>query len=236
MKRAFQKMNAFRKLGMCILTIISVSSCLNNDDGGDIQYEDSGYVLFSNISPGSAQLKLFTNDEAFNNSALNYNEFFGYARMDIGSNILTLRGNSSNTDLDTINLSVELDKFYSVFAVNSPENIELLAYLDNPSQPSNPNKTVVRFIQLSHNCPSVKVKIEGMESDLGTYNFRNASSFMEIDRVLNKNMYLIETETNDTIFTKNITLNGNSAYTVFSEGDFESEDEDIDLDIKSIQY
>lgn len=236
MKRAFQKLKVYGKLGVCVLAGISVTSCLNNDDGGNVPIEDSGYVIFSNISPGSSNLKLFVNGEVFNNSPLDYNEFVPFTRMDIGANVLTLQGNSSTTDLDTINLSVELNKFYSVFAVNSPDNIELLAYVDNPGQPSNPNKAMVRFIQLSHNCPPVKVLIEGMENDWGTYNFRNASSFFEIDQVSNRNLYLVNAETNDTIFTKSVTFNGNSSYSIFSEGDINSENEDLDLDIQYFIY
>ena len=236
MKRAIQKLNVFGKLGFCILTVISVASCLNNDDGGNVPTEDSGFVLFTNVSPGSTDLKLFANGELFNNSAIDYNEFIPFSPMAVGTNVLTLQGNSSTADLDTINLSVELNKFYSVFAVNSPENIELLAYLDNPGQVSHPSKTMIRFIQLSHNCPPVKVVIEGMEDDLGTYNFRNASSFMEIDNVSNKNLHLIHAENNDTIFTKNVTLNGNSTYSIFSEGDINSEDPNLDLDIQYFLY
>ncbi|MBA5628316.1 DUF4397 domain-containing protein [Moheibacter lacus] len=236
MKRAIQSIKMFGKLGVGILAGLSVTSCLNNDDSGDIPMEDSGYVLFSNISPGSTGLKLFDDGEQFNNVALNYNEFIPFTRMGIGNNVLTLQGNSSTTDLDTINLSVELNKLYSVFAVNSAENVELLAYLDSPVQASHPSKSVIRFIQLSHNCPTVKVAIEGMEGDLGTYNFRNASSFFEIDQVFNKNLYLINAESNDTIFSKAVTLNGNSTYSIFSQGDIESENENLDLDVQYFLY
>lgn len=236
MKRVIKKMKAFTRISAVFVSGIMVTSCLNNDDGDIIPVEDSGYIIFSNISPGSSNLKLYVNDEAFNNTALNYNEFFGFARADVGNNTLTVKGNSSSTDLDTISLNVSLNKLYSVFAVNSSNDIELIAYADNPSEPSNPNKTAVRFIQLSHNCPSIKVAIEEMEGDLGTYNFRNASSFMEIDRVLNKELYLINAETNDTIFTKNVTLNGSQAYTIFSEGDINSTNDELDLDIQYFQY
>lgn len=235
MKRAIKKIKPLGKFGALLIGGIMITSCLNNDDSDVIPQEDSGYVLFTNISPGSSNLKLFVNDEPFNNSDLNYNEYFG-GLMPIGTNELTLKGNSASGVLDTISLSVELNKIYSVFAVNSSENIELLAYADNPSAPTNPNKTVVRFIQLSHNCPAVRVAIEGLEGDLGTFNFRNASSYMEIDRVLNKNLYLINAESNDTIFTKSVTFNGNQAYSIFSEGDINSENESLDLDIQYFQY
>ena len=111
-----------------------------------------------------------------------------------------------------------------------------MAYLDSPSAPSSQLKTKIRFIQLSHNTPSVKLVIEGVEGDLGTFNFRNASSFMEIDRVNNRNLHLIDSETQDTIFTKNVTFNGGSTYSIFSEGIFGSDDENIDLDIQYLQY
>lgn len=237
MLREIKKIKNLSKVGFLMLAGFSVTSCLNNDDGDIVgPPENAGYILFGNLSPGSNSLRLYTNDEVFNNNPINYNQFFNYTPVEIGSKSLTVRSGGSSTDLDTISLNVELNKFYSVFAVNTPENMELLAYLDNPSSPSSQLKTKIRFIQLSHNTPSIKLAIEGIEGDLGTYNFRNASSFMEIDRVNNKNLYLIDSETQDTVFSKNVTFNGGSTYSVFSEGTLGSEDENIDLDVQYLQY
>lgn len=236
MLREIKKIKNVSKAGVLAIASLSLTSCLNNDDEGIIEPENAGYVLFANISPGSSGLRLHANDEVFNNNALSYNQFYGYAPVEVGSKSLTVRTASSSTNLDTISLNVELNKFYSVFAVNTPENTELLAYLDNPSSPSSQLKTKIRFIQLSHNTPSVKLAIEGVGGDLGTYNFRNASSFIEIDRVNNKKLYLINSETQDTIFSKSVSFNGGSAYSVFSEGIFGSDDENLDLDIQYLQY
>ncbi len=237
MLREIKKIKNLSKLGVMMLASFSITSCLNNDDdNGVVVPENAGYILFTNVSPGSTGLRLYANNEVFNNNPLNYNQFFNYAPVEIGSKTLTVRSGNSSTDLDTISLNVELNKLYSVFAVNTPENIELLAYSDNPTAPSSQLKTKIRFIQLSHNTPSVKLAIEGIEGDLGTFNFRNASSFMEIDRVNNKKLYLINSETQDTIFSKNVSFSGGSAYSVFSEGIFGSDDEDLDLDIQYLQY
>lgn len=218
-------------IGTFLFSGLFLSSCLNNDDGPVIP-DQSGFMLFVNTSPGTNGLKYFANGEAVTMPALNYNELYGYTYQEVGETNFTIR--TGSVDLDTLSLDVDINRYYSLFAVNTPDNIELVAYQDNPVAISTPNKASIRFLQLSHNTPLVKVAIEGMEENLGIYYFKQASSFMEIDNIFNKNIYLINAETNDTILSKPLILEAGKTYSVFSEGIYGSDNENLDLDVQLI--
>ena len=110
MLREIKKIKNLSKVAVLMLAGFSLTSCLNNDDDGVTAPENAGYILFTNISPGSSGLRLYANDEVFNTNPLNYNQFFNYAPVETGNKALTVRAGSSSTDLDTISLSVELNK------------------------------------------------------------------------------------------------------------------------------
>lgn len=221
-------------IGTFLFSGLFLASCLNNDDSGSMIQEESGFVVFINVSPGSNDVNFYANGTPVNMPALSYNEYYGYMYQSTGATDYTARTGSS--DLDTLNLNIELNRFYSIYSVNTPENLELVAYQDNVPPISNPTKTSLRFIQLSHNAPTMKVGIEDVAENLGTFSFKQASSFMEINQVTNKKLFLLNAETNDTIFTKNVTLEGGTPYSVFSSGIYDSEDEDLDLDVNVIPF
>lgn len=219
--------------GTFLFSGMFLSSCLNDDVGSGIS-DQSGLMVFINASPGTNGLKFYADNNPIYMPSLDYNQYYGYVYQRIGNTDFTAR--TGGTNLDTLSLNIELDQFYSMFAVNTAENLELVAYEDNIPSISGSSKNLIRFIHLSHNAPSVKVGIEGINENLGTYHYKQASSFLETNRVFNKKLFLLNAETNDTIFTKNITLNDGRAYTIFSEGIYESENEDQDLDVQLLLY
>src|SRR5690606_23939038 len=109
------------------------------------------------------------------------------------------------------------DRFYSVFAVNTPGNTELIGFEEQFIVP-NTGKAAIRFFQLSPDAPTLKVSISGETANLGTYEFKQASGYMEINEVLNKKMYLIDYNTNDTIFSKNMNFTNGRLYSVVAKG------------------
>src|SRR5690606_8792563 len=97
------------------------------------------------------------------------------------------------------------DRRYSIFDVNEFENLELLAYEDVLVAPAT-GKASLRFIQLSPDAPNLTVAIEGIETSVGTFSYKQASPFSQINELINKDMYLIDPETQDTLLTKEISL------------------------------
>lgn len=219
-----------------LITSIFITSCLGSDDDGTPTTQSLGYLTILNASPDSDGLKFYSNDEVLNSAPLNYNFLFGVYEP-IGERSITVRSGDSE-DLTTLDLNVELAQSYSVYAINKFENLELVAYNDNFNTPSL-DKSMIRFIQLSHNIPEVKVVLEHNSSstDVGSFQFKEASSFIDVNSGNSMNVHLIDVETNDTIFTKKgINLSSRKVYTIVSEGFYDSVDEDLDIDIQVITH
>lgn len=229
MKLDFKKMKV---LGVFLLGALSLSSCLNNDDELPIP-EDASFVAFHNVSPNSNGLKFSENGNLINTNSANYGQFFGYANLTPGQSKITVQSGTSS-DLDTLNINLIKDKNYSVFAVNRFEDLELVAYEDQFTNPNSPLKTLFRFIQLSPDAPTVVLKIEGNNEDFGQYFFKQASGYREIEEVLGKNIYLIDVETNDTILSKSINLTRGKTYSIFSKGFVNTTNPNQKIDIQII--
>lgn len=217
-------------LGVILSGTVGLTSCLNNDDELPV-VQDAGFVAFFNVSPDSNGLRFYSNDRIINQNATNYSQFFGYVTFETGAH--RIKVNSGNNDLDTMSLNVAKDKRYSVFAINEFENLELLAYEDALVAPGT-GKASLRFIQLSPDAPNLTVKIEGIESAIGVLNYKQATSFTQINEIVNKDLYLIDTETQDTLLTKEISLGNGRIYSVFSKGFINTTNATQRLDIQIV--
>lgn len=227
MKLDLKKLGVFAAV---LLGTISLNSCLNNDDELP-NVPDAGYVAFFNASPDSNGIVFYSNDRVINQSPVNYSQFFGYLGLENGSH--AIRVSSGNNSLDTINMSIVKDKRYSVFAVNKFEDLELFALEDAITTPQT-GKASIRFIQLSPDAPLLTLAIEGMELPIGDFNYKQSSSFIQVNEMVNKDLYLINTETQDTIFTKEIDLNNGRVYSIFSKGLINTTNQNQKLDIQIV--
>lgn len=227
-------MKKLKQFGLIAFISVSVISCLNIDDDST-NVPESGWISFVNASPGSSQLRLYEDGHPIPGNALNYGEFNNYWRVETGTKQLSVRSSSSE-DMTTKALIVKLNDFYSVYAVNTPDSIELVTFLDNHQVSDNINRTVFRFMQLSYNTPEVKLKFETEDEDFGSYNFKESTDFVETKALDNKNVYLIDVETNDTLLTKKISLLGRRSYVLFSKGVLGSTNENQKLDFQLIEF
>lgn len=224
-------MNA-KLLGLMMVAGTMITSCLDTDDSVE-PITPFGSVAMSNFSPGADGLKFYSNGEAMHDGTLNYGSFNGFWRGDVGIHSITV--NSGSTVLDTLNVTIGLNRFYSIFAVNTPGNTELISFEENFIIPD-AGKAAIHFYQLSPDAPSLKVAIAGETSNLGTYLFKQASSFMEINEAINKRMYLIDHATSDTLLSKLVTFSNGKSYSVVSKGLVNTTNENEGLDIQIIPF
>ncbi|SMC42750.1 DUF4397 domain-containing protein [Moheibacter sediminis] len=218
-------------LGTVLFGTIGLTSCLNNDDELPV-VQDAGFVAFFNVSPDSNGVRFYSNDRLINQNSTNYSQFFGYVTMEAGTHQIKVNS-GSGSDLDTISMNVMKDKRYSVFAVNEFENLELVAYEDALVAPG-AGKSSLRFIQLSPDAPQLTIAIEGIEAPVGNLNYKQATSFVQINELINKDLYLISTETQDTLFTKEIRLENGKIYSVFSKGFVNTTNTNQKLDVQIV--
>lgn len=219
-------------LGVVLLATISISSCLNNDDELP-NLEEKAWGVFINASPNSENLRFYSDGEVINSSGMDYDELYGYLNFDEGAKTITVKSSGNENNLDTLSLNMVKNKIYSIFAINSAENLELISYDDSYTAPA-ATKAKIRFIQLSPDAPRIRVAIENNEEFFGEFDFKQASFFQDISETLNKNMYLINMETSDTIFTKEINLERGRIYSIYSKGFINTEIEEQKLDIAII--
>lgn len=219
-------------LGTVLFGTLGLTSCLDNDDELPV-VEDAGFVAFFNASPDSNGLRFYSNDGLINQNTVGYTQFLNYIPFEVGNHEITVNGGNGN--LDTINLNITKDKTFSVFAVNKFETLELVAYDDAITAPA-AGKASMRFIQLSPDAPAVTVRIEGVEAPVGQFNFKQGTAFVQMDPVNKKDLYLIDSETQDTLLTKEISLSNGRIYSVFSRGFVETTNSNQRLDVQIIPY
>jgi len=220
-------------VGIIFISGLFLTSCLD-DDTNNYLPENAGWIAFINASPDSENLKFYSNGNSINLGGIDYSQFLNYSAFEIGNHNLSVQSGTGE-ELDTISLNVELNHWFSVYAVNNLADLELVAYSDNFITPDI-NKASIKFIQLSPDLPQVKLAIEGINDNLGTYLFKQASPFTEVNETFHKNLYLIDAVSNDTIFTKQVDFTSGITYAVFSKGFYETENTDQGLDVQVIQY
>lgn len=198
-----------------LFSALTFTACLNNDDDQPIVPQDISNVIFLNASPDSNGLFFYSNNRILNTTAANYSQLFGIG-LESGNNKITIKTNTSS-ELDSLSINFEKNKFYSVFAVNKFDNIELKVYQDALFTPA-ADKAIMRFIQLSPDAPEMIVSIEGQEEIVGIFNYLDVISYRETDPVSNKKINLINAETQEVLFSKEITLTRGNAYSIFSKG------------------
>lgn len=225
MKLELKKMKFW---GLILLGAIGFTACLDTDDTQI--YGNSSWAAFINASPNSQGLKFLSDGLTINSNSANYSHYFGYVPLETGTRRITVR--SENTVLDTISLNMEQNKRYSIFAVNDFASLELIAFPDDPTTPET-GKSMIRYIQLSPDAPTLRVSIEGQES-LGVFNYRQSSGFVQVNETTHKDLYLINEETQDTLITKEIELSSGKIYSIFSKGFVNTENQNQQLDIQII--
>lgn len=221
------KLKKMRFWGMMLLAV-GFTACLDTDDTQ--VYENNSWAAFINASPNSQGLKFLSDGLTINSNPANYSHYFGYVPLESGTRQISVR--SENAVLDTLSLNMIQNKRYSIFAINDFENLELIAFPDDPTIPE-AGKSTIRFIQLSPDAPDLKVSIEDQES-LGIFNYKQSSGFVQVNETLHKNMYLINAETQDTLVTKDIELSNGKIYSIFSKGFVNTDNQSQKLDIQII--
>lgn len=229
-------MKKIKIAGWFVFLLMFCVSCLDTSvddiDGGNTT--DRGWMAFINASPGSQQLKLFSNDQGLSNS-LNYDEFNAYMGVGVGTVSISVRSGNQD-DLDVTSVNIEKGKYYSMFAVNDADETELAFYEDNLDLPQDHFKTVFRYIQLSADMPRAILKIEGVADDFGSFSFKQPSAFIELNAFEDKIISLTDEVTGEVLVSKKVSFGGQRAYSVFTQGIPDSTDPDQKLEIKIIPY
>jgi Domain of unknown function (DUF4397) len=210
-------MNLKRILNMalCIGAAISLASCDIDDDNYVEQPVTVAFGAIVNASPNSGDLYFYADDNQINNNALTYAAAAGYYNFYLGDRHLSVRNVLGET-LATADITLEQGDYFSAFAVNTFENIELVTYTDSLAHPS-ASSALVRFINLSPDAPAIDVA--GINATFATgIDFKEATQFMEVPAGSYDLTYKDST-TGNTLFSETaVNFYTGHIYTIYTKG------------------
>ncbi|NUY80733.1 DUF4397 domain-containing protein [Flavobacterium sp. MAH-1] len=207
------KFRIFRNLFLAVAAIFTISSC-SIDDDGTYYYDNAAHGIIGNASPNSGDLYFFADSNQVNMNGLNYGSAVGYYNFYPGDRVLTLK-NGNGVVLDTYEISLAIGNFFSAFAVNTFDNVELVVYQDVLAKPAGGNARV-RFINLSPDAEGIDVFDNSVELTSGL-TFKQATPFMELPAG-NYDFDFRLSADDSHLYTKTVSLHSGRIYTIYTKG------------------
>jgi len=211
-------MKLVRKLS--ILSFILVASlamiaCSDDNNPADPDPQE-GQVMAVHTSPNAPVVDILVNSVAVV-EGLGFTENTGYLAVPAGSQNFKVYVPALDAVIFDQTLPVAPTTYFSVFAVDSVENIYFLITNDDLSNPA-AGKAHVRFMHLSPNAPAVDITDTNGNILFGGYKFSDYSDFTPIDA----GTYDLEVRlqgTNTVVLPLNdIVLEDGKIYTVYAKG------------------
>jgi len=195
-----------------LLTAAALFSSCSKDE--DISQAN---VLVIHASPNAPGVDLLVDDVKQNTSALTYPQNTGYLKINSGARNFKVNVTGTTTTVINANVTLEQDKSYSVFAIDSVSKISAIVVADDLSTPA-PGKAHVRFIHLSPNSPAVDIAVDGGAVVFPNTSFKVGTAFTP----LNAGTYDLEVRVAGTqtvaLDLDPINLEAGKIYTVFAKG------------------
>jgi len=211
------KLTFITKLALSLSAVALMSSCSLDDDSNNytVPVNDVAFGLIANASPNSGNLYFYADENQVNDAALNYTDAKGYYNFRLGNRVLSLK-NESGTVLDTVHTTLRAGEYFSAFAVNTFNNIELVTYKDSLEYPE-ANHALVRFINLSPDAASINVASLTQTFATGL-DFKESSTFISVPSGTYDLRYT-DTATGATLHTDTAVEFGRGRiYTIYSKG------------------
>ncbi len=187
------------------------SSCSKDEDLAQAN------VLVIHASPDAPGVDLLVDDVKQNTSALTYPQNTGYLKVNAGSRNLKVNVAGTTTTVINANVTLEQDKSYSVFVIDSVKKISAVVVADDLSTPA-AGKAHVRFIHLSPNAPAVDIAVDGGAVVFPNTSFKSGTAFTPLDA----GTYDLEVRVAGTqtvaLDLDPLTLEAGKIYTVFAKG------------------
>lgn len=202
------------RLMFVAIAVTSLTSCSDDDDYYSVELEES-FGLIANASPNSGDLYFFADDNKINSNALNYTDVQGYYRFYDGMRTFSIQDNNGNI-LDSEQREVKDGEFFSVFAVNTFDQLELVFFEDELNQPGFYNAGV-RLINLSPDAPKIDLYLDG-KMITSNIPFKTASSFVNIEDE-EYDVEIKDPQTGTTLYQQSsVIFYPNRIYTLYTKG------------------
>lgn len=176
-----------------------------------------GKVNVTHASPNAPGVDLLIDDTKKNSAALGFPSSTGYLDVAAGSRNFKVNVSGTTTTVINATTTIEADKSYSIFAVDSVSKISALVIPDILTTPAS-GKAHVRFIHLSPNAPAVDVALVGGAVVFPNKAFKHYTDFTPLDAgTYNLEVRVAGTST-VALTLPPISLAAGKIYTVFAKG------------------
>ncbi|MFN8299335.1 MAG: DUF4397 domain-containing protein [Chitinophagales bacterium] len=199
---------------LLVLTSLTLITSCKKDE----ETKTYANVLVTHASPNAPGVDLLVDGSKQNSAALAYPNNTGYLQVESGTRNIKVNVSGTSTSVITADLTLEKDKSYSVFAVDSVSKISAVVLADDLTAPA-AGKAHVRFVHLSPNAPAVDVAVAGGGAVVfGNKAFKEYTAFTPLDA----GSYNLEVRVAGTstvaLTLPTITLESGKIYTVFAKG------------------
>lgn len=192
--------------------VIIFSSCDKDDE------RTQANVMVVHAAPDASGVDVLIDNTQENTSPLTYRNNTGYFDVETGTRNIKINATGTTTTL--INADAEFDKndYYSIFAIDSLDNISALVVVDDLSTPRD-GEAHVRFLHLAQGAPAVDVAVASSGEVLfDNVAFKEGTGFMSVDAgTYNLDVRLAGTVTVSLVLPTMTFADGKS-YTVYARG------------------
>lgn len=192
--------------------VIVFSSCDKDED------DPKSNVMVVHATPDAPGIDVLIDNSVENTTPLTYRNSIGY--FDVEPGIRNVKINATGTTTTLINAEVDLNEndYYSIFTVDSLDNISALVVEDDLSTPRD-GKAHVRFLHLAPGAPAVDVAVASSgEVVFDNVAYKEGTGFMSVDAgTYNLDVRLAGTATISLVLPTMTFANGKS-YTVYARG------------------
>lgn len=193
---------------------LSMFSCTNTDDAY-FEPANSAHGVIVNASPSSGDLYFFVESTQIGTAPFNYTDARGYYNFFPGDRTFSVRDDLGQT-LATTQLTLAVGDFFSLFAVNTFNNLELVAYDDSAAKPE-AGLVNVRFINLSPDAGSIDVYTDTNLNYASDLEFKQATQFISLNAG-DYNFVFSNAADGTVLANKEVTLQSGRIYTIYSKG------------------
>jgi hypothetical protein len=194
-----------------VLMSVFTTSC---DKEKDKTY---GKVMVTHASPNAPGVDLLVDNTKVNTADLTFPNSTAYLRVETGMRNFKVNVAGTTTTVINADLTIDENKNYSVFAVDSVSKISAVVVADDLTAPAS-GKAHVRFIHLSPNAPAVDVAVTGGAVVFGNKSFKDATAFTPLDAGTYNLEVRVAGTTTVALPLPGITLEAGKIYTVFAKG------------------
>ena len=203
-------------VGMVCLLAVSLSSCLK-DSKNTVQPPVAALSVI-NASPDAPALDFYLDDNKANTQAFGFGGGIDYVGAYTGKRTATFKTGGTTTVYKADTLTLEANKYYTLFLANTAGHEELLKLTDTIAKPAD-QKAGIRLVNLSPDAPAIDLAIKDGAVLVNNKGFKGFSPFISVNAAQKYTLEIRQAGTATVLATiANITLTNGSLYTVWLQG------------------